>query len=89
MTDVFSFPLTFWILTIVTLAYYGAIFPFISLGQVFFIKKFGMDPKGANFITGMILNVDLSFPWVSECLNVSRSDILTLRTSITPTRTSN
>lgn len=59
MADVFSFPLTFWILTIVTLAYYGAIFPFISLGQVFFIKKFGMDPKGANFITGFILHLDI------------------------------
>ena len=36
------------------LAYYVAIFPFISLGQVFFMKKFLFDAKSANFITGLI-----------------------------------
>ena len=50
--DVPTFPTSFWILSLVCLAYYVAIFPFISLGQVFFIKKFQMDAKDANFVTG-------------------------------------
>ncbi len=52
--DIVNFPATFWLLCIVALAYYGAIFPFISLGQVFFIKKFSLTAKSANFITGLI-----------------------------------
>ncbi|TRY77914.1 hypothetical protein TCAL_07172 [Tigriopus californicus] len=53
-SDVLTFPPTFWLLSIVCLAYYVAIFPFISLGQVFFIKKYGFEAKSANFITGLI-----------------------------------
>ena len=52
--DVLSFPMSFWLLSIVCLAYYVAIFPFISLGQVFFMKKFDFSSSNANFITGLI-----------------------------------
>lgn len=52
--DIFTFPLSFWLLSVVCLAYYVAIFPFISLGQVFFIKKFAFTAKNANFITGTV-----------------------------------
>ena len=50
--DILTFPATFWILSLVCLAYYVSIFPFISLGQVFFIKKFQMEAKDAKFVTG-------------------------------------
>ena len=33
LSDILTFPLSFWLLSIVCLAYYVAIFPFISLGQ--------------------------------------------------------
>ena len=52
LRDIFSFPAAFWLLSVVCLAYYVAIFPFISLGQVFFLKKYHFDGKSANFITG-------------------------------------
>merc|ERR1712038_1691729 len=54
LRDIFSFPPIFWFCSIVCLAYYVAIFPFISLGQVFFMKKFGFSAKEANFINGLI-----------------------------------
>ena len=54
LQDVLSFPLSFWLLSVVCLAYYVAIFPFISLGQVFFMKKFDFSSSNANFITGLI-----------------------------------
>lgn len=54
ISDVVLFPKTFWLLSVVCLAYYVAIFPFISLGQVFFVKKFAFDATNANFITGLI-----------------------------------
>jgi len=54
LKDVISFPLAFWLLSVICLAYYVAIFPFISLGQVFFMKKFDFSSSNANFITGLI-----------------------------------
>eukprot|EP00095_Tigriopus_kingsejongensis_P003253 maker-scaffold69_size418775-snap-gene-2.22 protein:Tk03253 transcript:maker-scaffold69_size418775-snap-gene-2.22-mRNA-1 annotation:"hypothetical protein DAPPUDRAFT_59685" len=53
-SDVLTFPPSFWLVSVICLAYYVAIFPFISLGQVFFIKKYGLEAKSANFITGLI-----------------------------------
>ena len=53
-----TFPTTFWLLSLVCLAYYVAIFPFISLGQVFFMKKFDFEAQNANFITGSDTHID-------------------------------
>ena len=51
--DVISFPLSFWLLSIICLAYYVAIFPFVSLGVPFFQKKFQFTQKNANFIASV------------------------------------
>ena len=51
--DVISFPLSFWLLSIICLAYYVAIFPFVSLGVPFFQKKFQFTQKNANFIASL------------------------------------
>ena len=50
MKDVIGFPLSFWLLSVICLAYYVAIFPFVSLGVPFFQKKFEFTQKNANFI---------------------------------------
>ena len=52
LRDILSFPSIFWFCSIVCLGYYVAIFPFISLGQVFFMKKFDFTASEANFING-------------------------------------
>ena len=52
ITDVQTFPLSFWFLCLACLAYYGAIFPFVSLAKDFFRVEFGLDGQEANFITG-------------------------------------
>jgi hypothetical protein len=52
ITDVQTFPLSFWFLCLACLAYYGAIFPFVSLAKDFFRQEFDMDGQEANFITG-------------------------------------
>eukprot|EP00088_Acartia_fossae_P043034 TRINITY_DN4526_c0_g1_i11.p1 TRINITY_DN4526_c0_g1~~TRINITY_DN4526_c0_g1_i11.p1 ORF type:complete len:594 (+),score=70.30 TRINITY_DN4526_c0_g1_i11:122-1903(+) len=54
ITDVKDFPISFWLLCMACLAYYGAIFPFVSLAKDFFKVKFHMDGDSANFITGLI-----------------------------------
>ncbi|XP_076344249.1 lysosomal dipeptide transporter MFSD1-like [Tachypleus tridentatus] len=54
LTDVKDFPLSFWLLTVICIAYYVAIFPFIGLGSVFFEKKFGFTSTGANAVDSIV-----------------------------------
>jgi len=54
ISDVKSFPVSFWFLTLACLAYYGAIFPFVSLAQDFFITKFHFTSQEANKIIGLV-----------------------------------
>jgi len=52
LSQVREFPATFWTLCLATLAYYGSIFPFVSLAQEFFKEQFCLSEVNANFITG-------------------------------------
>ena len=54
ISDVKDFPVSFWFLTLACLAYYGAIFPFVSLAQDFFKQKFDFTSADANKIIGLI-----------------------------------
>ena len=51
-SDIKHFPVTFWLLCICTMSYYGSIFPFISLAQGYFQSEFSFDGQTANFIVG-------------------------------------
>lgn len=48
ITDALKFPLSLWLVFIICVCFYCAVFPFISLGKVFFISKFGFTPTAAN-----------------------------------------
>ena len=54
ISDVKSFPVSFWWLTLACLAYYGAIFPFVSLAQDFFRTKWNLSSQEANKIIGLV-----------------------------------
>jgi len=54
ISDVKDFPISFWFLCLACLAYYGAIFPFISLAQDFFKQEFDMSSNEANKIIGLV-----------------------------------
>ncbi|XP_062608351.1 major facilitator superfamily domain-containing protein 1-like [Saccostrea cucullata] len=54
ITDVKYFPLTFWLLCIICVGYYVAVFPFIGLGLVFFEMKWGFDPSLANNVNSLV-----------------------------------
>jgi len=53
ITDVKTFSLPFWLLCATCVLYYSAVFPFLSLGQDFFVSAFSMDVTEANFIIGL------------------------------------
>ncbi|CAG0904006.1 unnamed protein product, partial [Cyprideis torosa] len=54
LSDVKEFGTSFWLMTVIAVAYYVAIFPFVGLGQVFFQRKFNMTPNAANGVNGII-----------------------------------
>jgi len=54
LADIRAFPAAFWLLSVACLAYYGSLFPFISLAQDFFMAQFGFTSQQANNITSMV-----------------------------------
>lgn len=54
MRDIKDFPAQFWLVTVICVAYYVAIFPFIALGKVFFINKFDFTPDQANKVNSIV-----------------------------------
>lgn len=54
LTDVKDFPLQLWLIFIICVSYYVAIFPFIGLGQVFFIEKFDFSSAEARAINSVV-----------------------------------
>ncbi|KAI3354217.1 hypothetical protein L3Q82_018751 [Scortum barcoo] len=54
LTDVKDFPLSLWLIFIICVGYYVAIFPFIGLGQVFFIEKFNFSPAEARAVNSIV-----------------------------------
>ncbi|XP_071529580.1 lysosomal dipeptide transporter MFSD1-like isoform X2 [Panulirus ornatus] len=54
LSDVLSFPSSFWLLSIICVSYYVAIFPFIGLAKVFFMRKFELKDKTANAVSSIV-----------------------------------
>ncbi|XP_005182702.1 major facilitator superfamily domain-containing protein 1 [Musca domestica] len=54
LSDVVTFKVTFWMVSVICVAYYVAIFPFIALGKDFFMKKFHFTPPEANNVNSIV-----------------------------------
>ncbi|CAK9830720.1 Major facilitator superfamily domain-containing protein 1 [Anthophora retusa] len=54
LTDVKYFKPIFWLVTLICIAYYVAIFPFIALGKVFFERKYAFEPTRANTVNSLV-----------------------------------
>ncbi|RWS14286.1 Major facilitator superfamily domain-containing protein 1-like protein [Dinothrombium tinctorium] len=52
ITDIKHFSLKFWLITFICISYYVCIFPFVSLGTVFFMQKYEMSFNQADSIDG-------------------------------------
>jgi hypothetical protein len=44
LQDALYFPLELWLIIIICVVFYSATFPFISLGKLFFIRKYNFSP---------------------------------------------
>lgn len=54
LTDIFTFKPPFWMVSVICVAYYVAIFPFIALGQKFFVDRFHYTPAEANTVDSLV-----------------------------------
>uniref|UniRef100_A0A8D0B1D8 Lysosomal dipeptide transporter MFSD1 n=1 Tax=Salvator merianae TaxID=96440 RepID=A0A8D0B1D8_SALMN len=54
ITDVKDFSLSLWLIFIICVCYYVAVFPFIGLGKVFFIEKFKFSSQEASAINSIV-----------------------------------
>ncbi|XP_068621039.1 lysosomal dipeptide transporter MFSD1-like [Battus philenor] len=54
LVDIVHFKPVFWLLSIICVTYYLAIFPFIALGKLFFERKFDFSPQDANTVNSMV-----------------------------------
>ncbi|CAG9099040.1 unnamed protein product [Plutella xylostella] len=54
LMDVRHFKSVFWLVSVICVAYYLAIFPFIALGKLFFERKFAFLPQDANTANSMV-----------------------------------
>eukprot|EP00762_Andalucia_godoyi_P001012 ANDGO_01966.mRNA.1 putative sulfoacetate transporter SauU len=53
LKDVRYFPLEFWLLSLVCVCFYSAVFPFISLAMGFLTDRYGYSASDAGFICGL------------------------------------
>lgn len=54
LSDVKDFSLSLWLIFIICVCYYVAVFPFIGLGKVFFIEKFKFPAQEASAINSIV-----------------------------------
>lgn len=84
--DVKHFPLNFWMLTAICVFYYAAVFPFVSFGQVFFVRKFAMSPVDANYCIGIIYVISLiAAPIIGLAIDFTGRNVLWLLGSVIAT----
>jgi MFS family permease len=57
LKDIRDFDLSFWYLAIICVTYYICIFPFVSLGTVFFKRKWAFDETQANGVDSIIYTI--------------------------------
>ncbi|XP_037894714.1 major facilitator superfamily domain-containing protein 1-like isoform X2 [Glossina fuscipes] len=54
LSDITTFKITFWMVSVICVAYYVSIFPFIALGKGFFMEKFNLPPEEANNVNSIL-----------------------------------
>ncbi|CAG9858502.1 unnamed protein product [Phyllotreta striolata] len=54
LTDVKNFKLTFWLVCLICVTFYCAIFPFITIAKDFFQKRFNVTSQEANDLTSIV-----------------------------------
>jgi len=81
--DIKDFSITLWILAIICVAYYVAIFPFISLGKMFFTNRFELDAATAGAVNSLVYIISAAAsPVFGFCIDKTGKNIYWLLTGV-------
>ncbi|XP_057329368.1 major facilitator superfamily domain-containing protein 1-like [Microplitis mediator] len=88
LTDVKDFKGIFWLIVVICIAYYVAIFPFIALGKVYFERKYQYDPVAANTVNSLVYSISaIASPLFGFVVDKTGKNVLWVFISITGTIT--
>ncbi|KAL0105712.1 hypothetical protein PUN28_015880 [Cardiocondyla obscurior] len=86
LTDVKDFKPIFWLVAVICIAYYVAIFPFIALGKVFFERKYEYDPSSANTVNSLVYSISaIASPLLGYLVDRTGKNVLWVFISICTT----
>lgn len=86
LSDVKTFKVSFWMVSVICVAYYVAIFPFIALAKVFFMKKFDFSAEDANTVTSMIYTISaVASPLMGYVIDKTGRNVMWMVMSIVTT----
>jgi len=63
LRETFRLPLAFWVISLLCVTYYSAIFPFQGAATDFFVERYGMDPVPAGRLAGTIILISMLTTW--------------------------
>lgn len=83
LTDIKDFSINLWILAIICVAYYVAIFPFISLGKMFFTNRFELDASTAGAVNSLVYIISAAAsPVFGFCIDRSGKNVFWVLTGV-------
>ena len=68
LKDVFILPKPFWVISLLCVVFYSAIFPFTAFSTVFFVEQFKMTNQDAARLTGLIILISMCSTWLFGAL---------------------
>ena len=63
LLDAFRLPLAFWVISLLCVTYYSAIFPFQGAATDFFTERYGMNHVAAGRLAGTIILISMLSTW--------------------------
>ncbi|XP_033748695.1 major facilitator superfamily domain-containing protein 1-like [Pecten maximus] len=68
LTDIKSFPSTYWYLIVMLTCFYSSVIPFVSNATKFFQDRYGFSKTDASYINGAVYDVSLLAPILGKIL---------------------
>lgn len=86
LSDIRTFKATFWMVSIICVAYYVAIFPFIAIGKEFFKNKFHFTAQQANTVNSIVYIISaVASPIFGFVIDKSGRNVIWISTAIVST----
>ncbi len=64
LREAFRLPLAFWVISLLCVTYYSAIFPFQAAATDFFVERYGMENIPAGRLAGTIILISMFSTWI-------------------------